>query len=370
MTADGRARRVDADADEDLYWACRGGGGGNFGIVTSLTLRAHRARGAAWFFIRFPWEPGERGAGGLAALRARCAAGAHVDLHARHRAAAGRPASPRSASSSARSPRCARLIRPLARVDGAAVSSGSSSMLSLVLRWAGCLDEGYRACHTRGTSPGGTLPRASFYAKSDYFDEPLPARGRQTMIDWVERRQRTPSQGSGALILDAYGGAYNRPGRRRHRLRAPGHAVLAPVRRLLQRQRRARAAAGSTASGGRCARTPPARPTRTTSTRSCATWRQAYYASNLAAAARDQEAGRPGLHVPLPPGDPAGRLMDRVSLRRLRAQPGYLPFVQRRDAGARLGRDVLGRRRAARARPHRQRRPGRAWRSPRSRCRA
>ena len=31
------------------------------------------------------------------------------------------------------------------------------------------------------------------------------------MIDWIERRQRTPSLGSGALILDAYGGAYNRP---------------------------------------------------------------------------------------------------------------------------------------------------------------
>src|SRR5918992_1830028 len=45
VTADGRARRVDEDTNEDLYWACRGGGGGNFGIVTSLTFRAHRSRG-------------------------------------------------------------------------------------------------------------------------------------------------------------------------------------------------------------------------------------------------------------------------------------------------------------------------------------
>jgi hypothetical protein len=55
------------------------------------------------------------------------------------------------------------------------------------------------------------MPRASFFAKSDYFDKPLPARGRQTMIDWIERRQRTPGAGSGSLLLDAYGGAYNRP---------------------------------------------------------------------------------------------------------------------------------------------------------------
>jgi FAD/FMN-containing dehydrogenase len=48
-------------------------------------------------------------------------------------------------------------------------------------------------------------------AKSDYFDRPAGPRGRAKMIDWIERRQRTPSLGSGALLLDAYGGALNRP---------------------------------------------------------------------------------------------------------------------------------------------------------------
>ena len=55
------------------------------------------------------------------------------------------------------------------------------------------------------------MPRASFFAKSDYFDKPLSARGCQTMVDWIEHRQRAPGGGSGALLLDAYGGAYNRP---------------------------------------------------------------------------------------------------------------------------------------------------------------
>ena len=62
-----------------------------------------------------------------------------------------------------------------------------------------------------GRAPADSSARAAFYAKSDYFDEPLPAKGRQVMIDWIERRQRTPATGSGALLLDAYGGAYNRP---------------------------------------------------------------------------------------------------------------------------------------------------------------
>ena len=55
VTADGRVRQVDANTNEDLYWACRGGGGGNFGIVTSFTLQTHRASGAAWFVISWPW---------------------------------------------------------------------------------------------------------------------------------------------------------------------------------------------------------------------------------------------------------------------------------------------------------------------------
>src|SRR5215212_2828807 len=56
VTADGRVRHVDADTNEDLYWACRGGGGGNFGIVTSLTLRTHRVSRAAYFFVSWPWS--------------------------------------------------------------------------------------------------------------------------------------------------------------------------------------------------------------------------------------------------------------------------------------------------------------------------
>ena len=38
VTADGRYRLCDAKQNPDLYWACRGGGGGNFGIVTHFTL--------------------------------------------------------------------------------------------------------------------------------------------------------------------------------------------------------------------------------------------------------------------------------------------------------------------------------------------
>jgi FAD/FMN-containing dehydrogenase len=211
VTADGRARRVDADTGEDLFWACRGGGGGNFGIVTSLTLQTHRSRGAAWFFVRFPWSQAGEALAAWQSFAPAAPPALTSILSLGTSGGSGEPSVTAVGQYFGSESALRRLIRPLSRVSGASVSVGSASTMGLALRWAGCLDQSLRSCHTNGTRPGGRLARASFRAKSDYFDRPLPARGRQPMIDWIERRQRTPSLGSGALLLDAYGGALNRP---------------------------------------------------------------------------------------------------------------------------------------------------------------
>jgi FAD/FMN-containing dehydrogenase len=203
VTADGRVRQVDADTNEALYWACRGGGGGNFGIATSLTLKTHRARGAAWFIVSWPWSQVEEA---LAAWQAFAPEAPPALTSIFSLGTTGGSGSPRVAALGqyfGEPAALRRLIRPLTRVAGARLGSGSSSYFSLVLRWAGCLDGGFAACH-RST-------RSSFLAKSDYFDRRLGPSGRAILIDWIERRQRNPSLGSGALLLDAYGGALNRP---------------------------------------------------------------------------------------------------------------------------------------------------------------
>lgn len=41
VTADGRIRIANACTNPDLFWALKGGGGGTFGVVTSITLRLH-----------------------------------------------------------------------------------------------------------------------------------------------------------------------------------------------------------------------------------------------------------------------------------------------------------------------------------------
>jgi FAD/FMN-containing dehydrogenase len=54
VTADGELRTAAADSEPDLFWALRGGGGGNFGIVTSFTFSTEPAPDLSVFSLRFP----------------------------------------------------------------------------------------------------------------------------------------------------------------------------------------------------------------------------------------------------------------------------------------------------------------------------
>ena len=58
VTADGRLLTCDAKHNADLFWACRGGGGRNFGIVTDFRLRASPVSTGAYFFATWPWSAG------------------------------------------------------------------------------------------------------------------------------------------------------------------------------------------------------------------------------------------------------------------------------------------------------------------------
>jgi FAD/FMN-containing dehydrogenase len=55
VTADGEARRVDADNEAELFWALRGGGGG-FGVVTSLEFTLFPVKEVYSGALFFPYE--------------------------------------------------------------------------------------------------------------------------------------------------------------------------------------------------------------------------------------------------------------------------------------------------------------------------
>ena len=200
VTADGRRRRVDTRSDESLFWALRGGGG-SFGIVTSLRLRVHRVTRAAYAVMSCPWARADD----MLAAWQRLAVNAPRALMPILSLSAGSPPGVRVIAQHLGSEaELRRLLAPLTRIDGVRLSAGVDDLLGLARRWAGCLDGPLAACHTRGTRPGGMLDRAAFAASSIYLRRGLNADGRRALLGRIESRR-----GSGTAILDAYGGAIN-----------------------------------------------------------------------------------------------------------------------------------------------------------------
>jgi FAD/FMN-containing dehydrogenase len=58
VLADGRLVYCDEDRNPDLFWALRGGGG-NFGVVTSMRVRLHPIRKVLGGMMLFPWSEAE-----------------------------------------------------------------------------------------------------------------------------------------------------------------------------------------------------------------------------------------------------------------------------------------------------------------------
>ncbi|PZG01959.1 FAD-binding oxidoreductase, partial [Nonomuraea aridisoli] len=55
VLADGTVVTADAEREPDLFWALRGGGG-NFGLVTSMRVRLHRVPTLLSGMVLFPWD--------------------------------------------------------------------------------------------------------------------------------------------------------------------------------------------------------------------------------------------------------------------------------------------------------------------------
>ena len=203
VTADGALRTVDASTDPGLLWALKGGGGGNFGIVTDFTFTIHPLpSSAAYFNVTWPWSSADEAIAAWQSWAPHTTDRVTSILHLNSGSAPSITANGQYLGSSSALPN---LLAPLLAVPGAQLQSHlDMAYLPLQLLLAGCAGKPLAACHTIGTAPHGTLPRNTFNAKSDYVATPLPHAGRAAMIAAVE------ASGSGSLLCDSYGGAVNR----------------------------------------------------------------------------------------------------------------------------------------------------------------
>ena len=207
VLANGSAVVCNADTKPDLYWALRGGGGGNFGIVTRLVFRTHPVADVVTYALEWPWSDASRVIDAWQKLAPHAPDGLFSVLNLS--AVAGSTAQPRITSAGqffGTEQALRNLLQPLSGTGTPTrFTVTSRTYMDAQRMWAGCSGT-IEECHL---PPQGNLSRATFKGKSSYANRALTARGIDTLIRQIESRRATGS-GSGILLLDAYGGAINR----------------------------------------------------------------------------------------------------------------------------------------------------------------
>jgi len=233
VTADGQIRTCSPSQNSDLFWACRGGGGGNFGVVTSFTYRTHPVGNIVLFFLSWPWSQAARVISAWQSWAPHAPDALWSNLHL---AAASGGSVPSIQVGGTYLGSISAASAQLEKLYAAAGSHPSSpfmettTWLHAMLVEAGCASLTVNQCHLPTQNPAGRLSRASEYAKSDLFTKPLSSAGIGTLLAGVEKFQRAggASGAGGGIAFDALGGAVNRV--------APGATAFVHRNALFQAQ--------------------------------------------------------------------------------------------------------------------------------------
>jgi len=212
VTSDAHVVTASAEDHADLLWASRGGGGGNFGVATSFTFALHPVPELTLFTLQYPWPAA---AALLEAwqhwtlttpdeLWSNCqllTQGTYGYLAQTSGVFCGTPSA------------LAGLLAVLERAVGSAPTYrfvGAKAYIDAMAIEAGCAGLTIAACHLAGESPGGTLSRSAYSAKSSYVDQPMDSAHVAAIVDAVQHLHTSAPTVGGGLAFDAYGGAINR----------------------------------------------------------------------------------------------------------------------------------------------------------------
>jgi FAD/FMN-containing dehydrogenase len=213
ITAAGKQLTASATENKDLFWALRGAGNGNFGIVTELRFKTHPAPQGVSAYMSWPWS---RAAAVLSAWQEWGPDQPDEIWSSCHfaNAAGGTPTVSVAAFSLGTYGELQNAVDRLADRIGAPARSVSLKRRSYeesMELYAGCSTFPTDAqCHLPGKTPGrsaqGALGRETYTGRSDFFDRSISTAGIQTLLSQISGVRG----GTGSIVLTALGGAINR----------------------------------------------------------------------------------------------------------------------------------------------------------------
>ncbi len=215
VTADGAVRECSASVDPDLFWACRGGGGGSFGVVTAFTFVTHPAPDLTLFFLTWPWSQAAAVVSAWQSWAPDAPDALWSNLHLSAAPGGAEPTISVGGTYAGPSSGPQPLLDQLYAAAGsppATVFAQPEPYLSCMLVEAGCASLTVEQCHLPSQTLAGQLGREPELAKSDFYTAKLPPAGISTLLAQVERMQQVAGAAgaSGSVAFDAFGGAINR----------------------------------------------------------------------------------------------------------------------------------------------------------------
>ena len=197
ITADGKTRTCNERENADLFWALRGGGGGNFGISTSYKFETRPVSDVTLSDIEWGWADAAR----VFAAFQEAMAAAPDEFSAR--IGMGRPGTESG--------------RP-----GPATISALGQFFGPKDELVNLLDPALTAAKpkTQLIAPRtfwqaknyffDTTPRGNYEVKSVYAPKPLSEQGIKTLVDWIDRWPGSSNGDGGGMAMFLSGGAVNR----------------------------------------------------------------------------------------------------------------------------------------------------------------
>jgi Berberine and berberine like len=193
VLADGSAVVANAHERPDLHWALRGGGGGNFGIVTRFVFRTHAVGSVSTYSLEWPWSDAKHVVQAWQAFAPHAPDGLSCVLNVNAAAGGGVPQITSAGQFFGSEQALRSLVAPLVNAGTPTrFTTTTRTFLEAVHYWAGA-----------GTG------RSTFAAKSSISTAPLSSAGIDALLHQIEDK-RTSGTGSGIVLLDSWGGAINR----------------------------------------------------------------------------------------------------------------------------------------------------------------